>query len=322
MVLMQIHRVYGLTFASNYSFASRFLAGTGRPDFTFTSAGEMPIPADWRSIPPAYVSAFTNEAGESLLRVHRTGDCDVMHFPGMAEYYLFADRVVYRPLGEVESEVEANFLSSVLAFWLERTGVLAMHASAVALPSGAVAFLANSGNGKSTLAAALLKAGNSLLSDDILALVPPGAGWQARSGFPTMRMWPAEACWFLGGCETLPRIHPAFDKRLVTVGDDGWGAFCADPQPLSRVILPERRDPSDSSSDISLTPLSPRDAVIELVRHSFAARLVQGIGLQAGRMDLFVDLVRRVPMVRLSYPSGFQHLERVRLVVENGSNIV
>jgi len=319
---MQIHRVYGLTFASDYPFASRFLAGTGRPDFTFTSGGEMPIPAEWRSIPPAYVSAFTNEAGDSLLRVHRTGDCDVMHFPGIAEYYLFADRIVCRPLGEVESEVEAYFLSSVLAFWLERTGVLAMHASAVALPGGAVAFLANSGNGKSTLAAALLGADHPLLSDDILALVPHPGGWQARPGFPTMRMWSPEGGRFPGGFETLPRVHPAVDKRLVAIGEGGWGAFCADPQPLIRLILSERRDPSDPSTEISLTPVPLRDAVIELVRYSFAARLVQRIGLQAGRMDLFVDLVRRVPMVRLSYPSGFQHLERVRLVVENGSNIV
>ena len=64
--------------------------------------------------------------------------------------------------------------------------------------------------------------------------------------------------------------------------------------------------------EIGITPVSPRDAVIELVRHSFTPRVVEAIGLQAQRLDFFAQMVQQVPMRRLVYPSGFAHLPRVR----------
>ena len=54
-----------------------------------------------------------------------------------------------------------------------------------------------------------------------------------------------------------------------------------------------------------------REAVIALVRHSFAARAVQALGWQPRRLRFFADLAQQVPLRRLSYPSGFQHLPRV-----------
>ena len=65
-------------------------------------------------------------------------------------------------------------------------------------------------------------------------------------------------------------------------------------------------------------PVSPRDAVIELVRHSFAASIVESLRLQPQRLDFFAQLVQQVPMRWLIYPSGFEHLPRVReAILEN-----
>ena len=36
------------------------------------------------------------------------------------------------------------------------------------------------------------------------------------------------------------------------------------------------------------------------------------IGLQPQRLDFFAQMVQQVPMRRLAYPSGFEHLPRVR----------
>jgi hypothetical protein len=314
---MQTYRALGLTFASDYAFTYRLAPGTGTLDFTFACVDHAPIAADWQNIGPVYVSPYRNDAGESLLRVYRADGCDVMYFPDAAEFYLFQDRLLCRRLSMVESMIETNLLSAVLAYWLERAGMLALHASAVSLNGGAVAFLSSSGNGKSGLAATFVQAGHGLLTDDILPLEPSDAVWRVQPGFPTMRMWPDEAEFFLGECESLPLVHPAITKRRVNIGAEGWGAFCAAPQPLVCLFVPERRDPADPCDDIAVTRITPRDAVIELVRHSFAARLVQSAGLQPRRMDLLVDLARRVPMYRLSYPSGFAHLARVRAAVEH-----
>jgi hypothetical protein len=127
-----------------------------------------------------------------------------------------------------------------------------------------------------------------------------------------MRLWPDEAQYFLGHYEDLERVHPAYSKRRVPVGPDGFGTFCDASQPMACLYLPERRDPEEGGMEIVIMPVSPRDAVIELVRHSFTPRVVEAIGLQPQRLDFFAQMVQQVPMRRLSYPSGFEHLPRVR----------
>jgi hypothetical protein len=47
------------------------------------------------------------------------------------------------------------------------------------------------------------------------------------------------------------------------------------------------------------------------LRYSFVPRSVEALGLQGGRLALFPDPVAQVPVRRLSYPSGFEHLAQV-----------
>jgi hypothetical protein len=317
---MPTYRVFGLTFASDFPFTYPLKPTNGTPDFTFTCVDRPPLAIDWQAIPPIYTSPYRNDAGESLWRVYRCADCEVMRCADVADFYLFPDRILCHPLSTIAHAVEANFLSAVLAYWLERGGTVALHASAVTINGGAVAFLSHSGNGKSALAAALIQAGHALLTDDILPLTPGGAGWLVQPGFAAMRMWPDEAEFFLGAYESLPRVHPAISKRRVDIGEGGWGNFCVEPQPLACLFIPERHAPADPSDEVTITPVTRRDAVIELVRYSFGARLVQSAGLQPQRMGRFVDLARHVPIYRLSYPSGFAHLARVAAAVERISH--
>ncbi len=249
----------------------------------------------------------------------------------VAEFYLWPDRIVchrLRPAADREHQeadgcvIESSFLSTVLAYWLEGLGVPALHSSAVALANGAVAFLSDSGNGKSGLAAALVQAGHAFLADDILALSREDGRWLAQSAFPAMRMWPDEAEFFLGGFETLPRVHPRLAKRHVAIGNGGWGTFCDAARPLACLFVPERRDPADPRDDITLTRIAPHDAVIELVRYSFAARLLQSAGMQPRRLDLLVDISPRAGVppllsLRLCPPDA-----RSRTMVEGRADAV
>jgi hypothetical protein len=315
---MPIYCVFGLTFASDFPFTYRLAPGDGEPEFTFTCVGDVPIAVDWQASTPLFISPYHTGAGESTLSVYGAGAYTVMHCADAADFYLFTDRILCRRLSNDAGVVETKFLSVVLAFWLERKGTVALHASAVALAGpacGAVAFLSHSGNGKSGLAAALVQAGNALLSDDIVPLALAGSTWLAQPGFATMRMWPDEAEFFLGDYASLPCVHPATTKRRVAIGAGAWGTFCPHAQPISGFFVPERRGPRGYGDDITITRIAPREVVIELVRYSFAARLAQATGLQPRRMQRFVDLAKCVPFYRLSYPSGFPHLADVGAAV-------
>ncbi|HSG39948.1 MAG TPA: hypothetical protein VLE27_09955 [Thermoanaerobaculia bacterium] len=205
-------------------------------------------------------------------------------------------------------------LGPVLSYWLERRGIPTLHASAVAVDGRAVAFLSRQGGGKTGLAAALMRAGFPLLTDDVLPVEVREGGFFARSGYPQMRMWPDEAAWFLEGWEALPLVHPQVTKRRIPVGpvgEDGFGAFLDSTLPLACLYIPERRP----DGPVEIVDVPPRDALIELVRFSFSPHLVAAAGLQPFRFDLFARLAQSVPVRRLRYPAGFERLAEVAEVL-------
>ena len=307
------YRVYGLTLLSDYPFASRQVRSTDRSDLSFSCVADAPLAGDWERDPPAYISPYRTEHGDSWLRVHRLGPCDVLRVTRIADYYLWPKRIICHVLdAALHYLIEIPLLGRVLPFWLEREGIPTLHASAVVVAGRAAAFLSAKKGGKSALVAALMQAGHSLLTDDVLPIESSPGTFLGRPGYPTMRMWPDEAQHFIGHYEDLELVQPALSKRRVPIGTDTFGSFCDEPRPLACIYLPERRQPEEGASEIQITPVSPRDGVIELVRYSFVAQIVEPLGWQSQRLPLFAQLARQVPMRRVAYPSGFQHLPYVR----------
>jgi hypothetical protein len=68
-----------------------------------------------------------------------------------------------------------HFTDQVLAALLRNRGLLVLHANAVQTPDGVVVIAGESGSGKSTTLAALLRRGCRMLSDDVTALRPGAA---------------------------------------------------------------------------------------------------------------------------------------------------
>jgi hypothetical protein len=110
----------------------------------------------------------------------------------------------------------------------------------------------------------------------------------------------------------LAIIHPAYNKRRVPVGPAGFGEFCDEVRPLACLYIPERWQQVGEGAAVQIEPLSQAQAVVDLMRYSFTPRLVQAAGLQPQRLDFFARLVKQIPVRRLIYPNGYQHLPRVR----------
>ena len=58
-----------------------------------------------------------------------------------------------------------------------------------------------------------------------------------------------------------------------------------------------------------------RDAVIELIRYDFTARINAVLGFSVDRLDFFSQLTRSVPMKRLTYPTGHDRLPEIRIAI-------
>jgi hypothetical protein len=77
--------------------------------------------------------------------------------------------------GADERDAVVYVLGSAFGILLHQRGHLVLHASAIAVGSGAVIFCGPSGAGKSTLAAALLRQGYPFIADDVCHIGFDGA---------------------------------------------------------------------------------------------------------------------------------------------------
>lgn len=278
--------------------------------------------------PPAppdllYASPELNRLGESVVQLYATPDGVLMRFPRVADFRLSPGEIDCRLVDpDLAFMIDICLLGHVMAYYLELSGVSAIHAGAVACGGQAVLFAADRTGGKSTLVASAVAAGLALLADDIAALELRGDAVWCRPGFPQMKLTPEQAQRFAGGAEGFGLVHPSFAK--LSVPAERLGSIAKAPLPLARIYLVERRAEAADGS-VSIEPVAPGEALIQLVRHSFLAELLDGHAahpgfggtgsLHAQRFHRLAALARAVAVRRLCYPSGYQHLPAVHAAV-------
>ena len=110
---------------------------------------------------------------------------------GLRFLYRRGEGVIYqRPTSVPDRDVAVFLNGSVYAGVAYLNGMILLHASAVLHGGKVHAFTAPSGGGKSTLAAGLSARGFTVFSDDIVTLVPNGAGpIQCLPGPSRIKLW-------------------------------------------------------------------------------------------------------------------------------------
>ena len=137
--------------------------------------------ADWSVTAGAVADArdqpliFETRAADGQLWVglRGSGDRYVLSFPTQVDFLLdlAARTVTYDARADTaENSLRHLLIDQVVPHLLAADGGLVLHASAVATAEGALAFVGPSGTGKSSLAAALVTRGATLLADDFLLL--------------------------------------------------------------------------------------------------------------------------------------------------------
>jgi len=91
----------------------------------------------------------------------------------------------------------------------------------------------------------------------------------------------------------------------------GFGAFEDRTTPLSCLYVLQRRDPQTHGCDVEVVPVAPAEGVTELVRHSFLARIAEALGWHGDRLRILGKIAAQIPIRRVVYPGGFQHLSNV-----------
>lgn len=211
--------------------------------------------------------------------------------------------------GAAEDLLRLFILGPALAMLLYQRGMLVLHASAVSVAGGGIAFLGFSGWGKSTTAAALHARGHGVIADDVVAvqtdLEDVKRAPTVWPGYPQLKLWPETSASLGVPPEALLPLHHASVKQARRVDEN----FSPAPLPLRRLYVLAEGDAQD------IERLTPQQSVIELVRHSFGTRLFSS---QPGgaHFSRCAALAKRLPVHRLTRPRSLDELPLLAQLVE------
>lgn len=194
-----------------------------------------------------------------------------------------------------------------LGILMHQRGHLVLHASAVAMGDRVVAFIAEKGHGKSTMAAALHARGYPLVTDDVLVLDErPDGPPLVLPAYPQLKLWPdALAQAMQTTPDGLPRVHPAIEKRVARLPD---GVDC--PLPLAALFALR---PGEA---IQIRPLRGQEAFLELLLHTYTRVLLEQTRTSARHLQQVGYLARYVPVLALERPPGLDLLPDVVAAIE------
>lgn len=280
---------YGLGIHSEIAIPE-FTTHAGSADVTVTIDRETPIANHIRETVMAETWAMHVSREKGLVYVQDTG------------LYLITNgnKIVFFPaLGVSQEMVSFYTVGTVMSILLYQRKFLVLHGSVIDIEGEAVIFLGNSGDGKSTTAAALHTAGYRLVNDDVAPITLGDDPAFLEPGFPQIKMSPETAEALGYDFNSLPIIHPKSEKRGYRPQHD----FSRSPLNIKRIYV------LDYGTEFSSTPIPPSLATMELSRHSRPTTLYQ----KGDALHFFqcVNLVKEQTIYRLQRPKSLELLPKV-----------
>lgn len=270
------YRAFELEISSEFPLPAGPGAGELEADVTIVAG---PVPSGLKC-PSDTGLLFQAAPGEFLLSVE-----------GIARYYVEAGhRITVEPAPGAKADAVEVFLSgSAMGALLHQRGLLALHASAVAMKDRAVVFAGPSGAGKSTLVSTLVRHGYELLCDDICVL---NQGL-VLPGYTRLRLWKDSLEGL--GLEPGRRIREGIEK--FELDHPGGGA----PLPCRQLFLL-------GSGEASIEPGS---RLQHLIRNTYRRRYLRGLGRQEHNFQACARLAGQLPMAWLERGRAFGQLPAV-----------
>ena len=254
---------------------------------------------------------WTLPGGVQWTQFYRVEDGYLLRFTELADFLISRDGRNVRgfPAPQVTIETTQHlYLNQVLPLALAKQGKLVLHASAVEVGDYSVAFMGESGRGKSTLAASFATNGFRFLTDDGLLLERYDNGYQVMPSHPSIRLWDDSQQSLINADVLMAPPVQYTSKLRFLAGEDV--VFCDQPRPLRRIYFLG----TGVSPQLSFERVKPAEALIELVKHSFLLDIEER-DMLAAQFDEFSNLVSQPMCYRLDYPRRYEDLVLIRQAI-------
>ena len=246
--------------------------------------------------------------GTLWLTHHRRRSGFLLRFPGLADFAInrAATAVSCLPaLNTTAATVEHLFLNQIVPLALSQQGRLVLHGSAVNCDGRALAFLGDSGQGKSTLAGHFASHDMPFLTDDGLFIDQLDDHARVVPGHRSIRLW----------ADSERSLLPSGSKKTDEVQFTNKGRFhaggvfvhCDDAIDLQCIFI-LRNSGVDS---VTIAPMPKAAAFMALVNHSFLLD-TESSEVLARHFAQLQKLIATTQVFSLDYPRNFAQLPQVK----------
>jgi hypothetical protein len=230
-----------------------------------------------------------------------------LHWRDLFEFLISSDgsRIGWRNLdGTPRESLQEHLLGQVLSFAMLMQGIEPLHATAVVVGRGAVAFLGDSGYGKSSLGVSFVRENYPLLTDDVLVLEQRGEDLLAYPGMPRIKLFPEMCGSMFQGCEGTPMN--GWTRKAIFALSAQQHQVSAIPLRILYVLSP----PSNRPPRVTLRRMSERKAFLSVLKNTFNDILLGPTRLKR-QFQFAARVAAQVPVKSLSYPRTLSALPAV-----------
>lgn len=310
-ILTHHYRIFDLRLASEIEIPELPADPGGRADLQFALAGD-PLPEIERW---SVCHEWPGSDGRMAITYSETPHGSVLRFAAGAEFELDPTytRIMGHPCPGVSPERLRHLLiDQIVPRALAQQGDIVIHASAVRVDGGCLAFLGPSGVGKSTLAASFLAIGMEPFADDALKATCENAGVIAIPSYPGVRIWPAS--------ERILRaqLRTSLASRADTVKRRYAPRGCVrqpDPLKLLGVFVLDGGQGFAERAEPKVRECTGSELMASLLRHTFELNPRSRLHRvrQLGSLAWLAN--SEVGFFHLSFPRRFDRLPQVRNAV-------
>ena len=269
--------------------------------------------------PQAWLHEYEDNAGNIAIQCARLSDGYLLRFPGLSDFIIKTDlaSIEYVPTAGIPDEtVRHLLLDQVVPRVLGQGGRLVLHASSLSIaPDSAIAFVGDSGWGKSTLASSFYEAGYDLLTDDCLLISIDNDNATCIASYAGLRLYSDSADAIFGGDvhDVMPVAHYTEKKRMPCAEQDS-NEGCVKAGLAAIFLLNDPVSESQAKS-ITIEPLSGSIEVMTIIKQMFVLDPTDK-ELMVQQFRLATSLVESgIPVYCLNYPREHDRLPEVRHAV-------
>jgi hypothetical protein len=293
------YRVFGLTVASEYELPElEKIAHSEQTDVRIV-LGETPPELAGATLCRPHLQIAPQSL---LLKVRVAGDFWVRD----------GQEIVVNPLPDVPAEnVRLFLLGSAFGAILYQRGILPIHGSALVYGGQTLILTGVTGAGKSTMAAALVRKGCKLLTDDVAAVTFDSVGmpW-VQPAYPQQKLWRDSAAAMDLATGRLLRVMADQAKYAIPVVE----LYHAEPAILTTVfhlIKPV----GNEAAMLCLEPVRGVAKLPLILQNVYRPRFVKGLGIQGEHLQRCFRLAEKVKTARVHRTRDLGELEKLTELV-------